>query len=195
VLPCDEDKIQKYNEKHPSDYQLKLTAFPEPYFGDIAAPVVLLALNPGFAESDLEIMRGPNFKPCFEATMPKRRWIFLLLSESLYSEFGGSHLVAAETQVAYRHVPAKATRAIASLRRVFPLPFSSLSPCKASPTISGLRICFSARSDSETSSYCDDEIRKIVVSEGPRARKMPPGVCAQKSAKCRCVSPQLPRIR
>lgn len=52
VLECDKHQVKRFNDKAPDHFKLQLNAFPGPFMGNPNAPVVLLNLNPGFAESD-----------------------------------------------------------------------------------------------------------------------------------------------
>ncbi len=53
VLPSDKDAIIKANSKGSADGFIHLELLPEPFLGDINAPVVLLNLNPGYSPDDI----------------------------------------------------------------------------------------------------------------------------------------------
>ncbi|HRE80804.1 MAG TPA: hypothetical protein PLN52_07135 [Opitutaceae bacterium] len=50
VLPCDEEVVAKLERSRPGTIALHL--LPQPFLGNLRAPVVLLLANPGFGESD-----------------------------------------------------------------------------------------------------------------------------------------------
>jgi hypothetical protein len=52
VLPADAAVIERFNCSAPEPFWLRLDLLPEPFVGRQDAPVVLLALNPGFSDSD-----------------------------------------------------------------------------------------------------------------------------------------------
>ncbi len=62
VLSCDVRKIKEYNEKAHEEHKVQLNVLPEPFFGTTTAPVVLLALNPGFNNRDPKVHKDPRFQ-------------------------------------------------------------------------------------------------------------------------------------
>jgi hypothetical protein len=52
VLASDAEYVKAFNRRATANTRIKTTLIPEPYFGDAAAPVVLLLLNPGVSRSD-----------------------------------------------------------------------------------------------------------------------------------------------
>jgi hypothetical protein len=62
LLPCDSDAICAHNATAPEAYRLQLDLLPEPFFGSIKAPAVLLLLNPGFDDRDSEAHARPGFQ-------------------------------------------------------------------------------------------------------------------------------------
>ena len=52
VPPGDASAVEGFNARARPDYRLQLDLLPEPFLGSPDAPVVLLNLNPGFAEGD-----------------------------------------------------------------------------------------------------------------------------------------------
>ena len=61
VLEADQSSIERFNLSASSKYWIHTELLPEPYFGRRDAPVVLLALNPGFSELDAETHLRPDF--------------------------------------------------------------------------------------------------------------------------------------
>lgn len=65
LLPCDRGRIEAYNYKHPDKddvYYVHDDVLPEPFVGSTTAPVVLLGLNPGFDEKNIEEHARPEFQ-------------------------------------------------------------------------------------------------------------------------------------
>lgn len=52
VLPGDAAVIERFNARAAEPLQVRLDVLPEPFIGRHDAPVVLLALNPGFSDGD-----------------------------------------------------------------------------------------------------------------------------------------------
>ena len=61
VLANDRPPIDAFNKRAAADNQYDLSLFPEPYFGRSDAPVVFLALNPGWNPQDAAMHRQPEF--------------------------------------------------------------------------------------------------------------------------------------
>jgi len=61
VLPEDAPALFAFNLRAAAKSKYDLSLFPEPYFGLPSAPVVLLALNPGWAEGDAIAHASPVF--------------------------------------------------------------------------------------------------------------------------------------
>lgn len=61
VLPEDAEILVAFNGTARQDSQFDLSLFPEPFFGDPAAPVVVLNLNPGWSELDAAVHAEPAF--------------------------------------------------------------------------------------------------------------------------------------
>jgi hypothetical protein len=61
VLPYDQAAVERFNISAGPEFQLRLNVLPEPFLGNPKAPVVLLGLNPGYAESDIPIHTSPSF--------------------------------------------------------------------------------------------------------------------------------------
>lgn len=62
VLHSDVTSINRYNHSAAEEYVIKVDALPEPFFGNIDAPVILLGLNPGYDERDPEVHSNPEFQ-------------------------------------------------------------------------------------------------------------------------------------
>jgi hypothetical protein len=63
VLPCDSEAIRAFNAKcRNENHRLELRVLPEPFVGRMAAPVVLLTLNPGFEARNVEEHSRPEFQ-------------------------------------------------------------------------------------------------------------------------------------
>lgn len=60
VLPSDASQLIAYSE-HPSDTAYRLHLPPLPFQGRPDAPIVVLGLNPGYAESDENYHTAPYF--------------------------------------------------------------------------------------------------------------------------------------
>lgn len=61
VLPRDAPAIAAFNERASPDKRYDLSLFPEPFFGSISAPVLLLGLNPGWSPKDATTHAQPWF--------------------------------------------------------------------------------------------------------------------------------------
>lgn len=61
VLPCDADAVKKFKPAR-EEKRLHLELLPEPFIGAIEAPVVLLALNPGFSTEDVAVHGSADFR-------------------------------------------------------------------------------------------------------------------------------------
>lgn len=61
VLAEDAPAIKAFNERAPIARRYDLSLFPEPFFGSISSPVLLLALNPGWSPLDAGIHAEPSF--------------------------------------------------------------------------------------------------------------------------------------
>lgn len=61
VLEEDQEQVEAFNQKAKPDYRLELSLLPEPFFGSISAPVVVLNLNPGFDSEDMEVHARPEY--------------------------------------------------------------------------------------------------------------------------------------
>lgn len=71
ILPEDEEIVSAFNEQYRgTDYELHTELLPEPYAGCRDAPVVLLALNPGYSSYDYKYMLENND---FAASMKNTR--------------------------------------------------------------------------------------------------------------------------
>lgn len=58
VLGDDRPRVHAFNRAVDARYQLRLNLLPEPFLGSRDARLVLLMLNPGFANSDLRVHKG-----------------------------------------------------------------------------------------------------------------------------------------
>ena len=62
VLQCDHNAIDEYNATARQIHEIRLDALPEPFIGVATAPVVLLALSPGFNDRDPNVHASRNFQ-------------------------------------------------------------------------------------------------------------------------------------
>lgn len=62
VLPQDAGVIEKFNEHAPPNKRYDLSLMPEPFFGNPLAPVIALALNPGWSPSDADVHAAEKFR-------------------------------------------------------------------------------------------------------------------------------------
>lgn len=63
VLQCDRNPVAEYNAKcRAEEHRLQTDVLPEPFIGRTEASVVLLNLNPGFAEQNLAEHAQPEFQ-------------------------------------------------------------------------------------------------------------------------------------
>jgi hypothetical protein len=61
VAPCDEDVLRSVGMRH-ERHQLKLDLLPQPWTGNITtAEVLMLALNPGFTDTDYADLKNPDY--------------------------------------------------------------------------------------------------------------------------------------
>jgi hypothetical protein len=63
VLSEDAFHLNQFNSRPrlKDEHKIRLEVFPEPYLGNPASPVVLLNLNPGFKETDIQRHHEPRF--------------------------------------------------------------------------------------------------------------------------------------
>ena len=61
VLAEDRSLVEQFNARVDEEYRLHVELLPDPFIGNPAAPIVLLNLNPGFKEDDLDAHRDPYF--------------------------------------------------------------------------------------------------------------------------------------
>lgn len=61
ALATDLELIESFNAKCRSQHELDLSLFPEPFFGSLLAPVMVLNLNPGWSPDDGRVHRQPEF--------------------------------------------------------------------------------------------------------------------------------------
>ncbi|HEY1329028.1 MAG TPA: hypothetical protein VGI14_18975 [Casimicrobiaceae bacterium] len=72
VLPQDAPAIAKFNKRASGQSRYELSLLPEPYFGDLSAPVVLLALNPGVSPKDAITHATPGFRAMARLSLEHR---------------------------------------------------------------------------------------------------------------------------
>ena len=61
VLALDASLLQSFNARAAANHRYDTSLFPEPYFGSLNAPVVVLNLNPGWSPEDAAIHARPEF--------------------------------------------------------------------------------------------------------------------------------------
>ncbi|MBB3800832.1 hypothetical protein FHR47_001066 [Xanthomonas arboricola] len=61
ILPDDRPLVEAFNSRAVPEKRYDLSLFPEPYFGRFDAPVVFLALNPGWNPLDAAMHSRPDF--------------------------------------------------------------------------------------------------------------------------------------
>jgi hypothetical protein len=69
VLSQEAQLIEQFNSTAIDRFKVHLEILPEPYLGNPDAPVVLLGLNPGFKESDIEQHRDARFAALSRANL------------------------------------------------------------------------------------------------------------------------------
>lgn len=62
VLPEDRPAVEAFNRQASPRARLHLDLLPEPFIGRLDAPILLLTLNPGFAESDRRVHASVTFR-------------------------------------------------------------------------------------------------------------------------------------
>ena len=65
VLPSDLADIVQFNRTADDAHCIHTDVFPEPYIGNPDAPVVLLALNPGYCDQDKVVQAQPDFAEAY----------------------------------------------------------------------------------------------------------------------------------
>lgn len=73
VLQGDSPAIQEYNKKAKANYYIHTELVPEPFFGNIEAPLVVLLLNPGFCEDDRASHANTTFRARLFSAMQSGR--------------------------------------------------------------------------------------------------------------------------
>jgi hypothetical protein len=61
AVPTDLPLLQAFNAKVVAKYRYDLSLFPEPFFGNASASVIVLALNPGWSPNDAGTHAQPEF--------------------------------------------------------------------------------------------------------------------------------------
>jgi len=120
VLPIDQEAISAFNRRASPLHVIHPEIVPEPYLGDPSAPVVLLNLNPGYVDEDLDVHIEPPFKAAARANLlhdggewplyllnpafpsPGRNWWLRKLS-ALIAAVGNAKTVASRVFVAELH--------------------------------------------------------------------------------------------
>jgi hypothetical protein len=69
VLDEDRASIDAFNRTVSPDYVVHTELLPEPYFGRRDAPVVVLALNPGFSDADVDVHGRVDFHEACRANI------------------------------------------------------------------------------------------------------------------------------
>ncbi len=62
VLKTDLGLLRNFNQGAKDEYRYDTSLFPEPFFGSLDAPVVVLNLNPGWSPDDARVHSDPVFK-------------------------------------------------------------------------------------------------------------------------------------
>lgn len=85
VLDCDAASLLAFNRKARPEYRVELNLLPDPYIGLPDSPVMLLALNPGFAPADLRTHQDTAFRERCLANLHQRqqRYPFYYLDPKL----------------------------------------------------------------------------------------------------------------
>ncbi len=123
VLREDGAAIEAYNKKANADYYIHAELVPEPFFGNIGAPLVVLLLNPGFGEDDrsyhanpvfrarlfsaMRSTQGPHFHLVEGAEGPGAKW-WLRVAGRLMSDLGREFVAA--NLLAVQFFPYKSSR-------------------------------------------------------------------------------------
>ena len=93
VLLSDKPHVEAFNRVHRDQRDTLLDArlLPEPWIGRLDAPVVLLLLNPGWQEEDLELHRQEAFKRASLDNLAQRHseWPFHYLDPAFSDSAGG----------------------------------------------------------------------------------------------------------
>jgi hypothetical protein len=59
VLPGEKAAIDAFSQRVGNVHTIRMDYLPEPYLGDPKAPIILLSLNPGFADEDRRLFEDP----------------------------------------------------------------------------------------------------------------------------------------
>lgn len=62
ILQIDQIKVSNHNHKADDNYRFHPELLPEPFIGNVSAPIVALNANPGYDESDADIHSTPEIK-------------------------------------------------------------------------------------------------------------------------------------
>ena len=62
VLAEDHEAVMRFNASAVDGTRLELRLLPEPFVGNLDAPVILLALNPGVSDGDFELHTTEAFR-------------------------------------------------------------------------------------------------------------------------------------
>jgi len=69
VLAEDRAAVEIFNTRAKPQHALMLELLPEPWMGRLDAPVVVLALNPGYSPGDHQLHADPRFRSTVRATL------------------------------------------------------------------------------------------------------------------------------
>ena len=61
VLAEDSDLVERFNAMAPPNHRFDTSLLPEPFFGSLAAPVLILNLNPGWSPDDAQVHANRRF--------------------------------------------------------------------------------------------------------------------------------------
>jgi len=91
ILPQEEIVVNEFNTKVTPEYQVKTELFPEPFTGNVNAPIYLLNLNAGYNENDLFWHSKSSFNSSIKSTLlhEKLDYPFYFLNPKFKESPGG----------------------------------------------------------------------------------------------------------
>ena len=69
ILPQESSVISEFRARCKKNYQIQSQILPEPYIGNVDAPIYLLSLNPGYSDKDLHWHSKKNFKSAIKSNL------------------------------------------------------------------------------------------------------------------------------
>lgn len=92
LLEIDKERVLAFNEKVKDHVKIQHHVLPEPYIGNPKAPVILLALNPGYADEDIRYYQNEFVHSLWKKNLfhEKMEYPFYMLHPEFNQNIGGT---------------------------------------------------------------------------------------------------------